>query len=369
MSLRQEFVVLASQATLTMRALCRRFGISPKTGYKWIQRFAEAGAAGLADRSRRPQHSPARTEPALEAQVLAVRATHPAWGGRKIRRRLQELGHHELPSASTITAILRRQGRVEPAEAAKHRPWQRFEHATPNELWQMDFKGHVALARGGRCHPLTVLDDHSRYAICLQACADEQTATVQARLTATFRRYGLPDALLVDNGAPWGDTGARPYTRLGVWLLRLGIQVRHSRPYHPQTQGKGERFHRTRKAEVLQGRVLRDLADSQVAFDTWRVLYNTIRPHESLQMATPASRYSPSARMFPDRLPPSAYGPGAQVRKVQAKGELYYQGRAFLIGRAFIGYPVALRETEEDGVLAVYFCHQRVAHIHLRDPD
>lgn len=369
MSLRQEFVVLASQATLTMRALCRRFGISPKTGYKWIQRFAEAGAAGLADRSRRPQHSPARTEPALEAQVLAVRATYPAWGGRKIRRRLQELGHHELPSASTITAILRRQGRVEPAEAAKHRPWQRFEHATPNALWQMDFKGHVALARGGRCHPLTVLDDHSRYAICLQACADEQTATVQARLTATFRRYGLPDALLVDNGAPWGDTGAQPYTRLGVWLLRLGIQVRHSRPYHPQTQGKGERFHRTLNAEVLQGRLLQDLADSQVAFDTWRVIYNTIRPHESLQMATPASRYIPSARMFPDRLPPIAYGPGAQVRKVQAKGELYYQGRAFLIGRAFIGYPVALRETEEDGVLAVYFCHQRVAHIHLRGPD
>ena len=368
MSLRQEFVVLASQATVNMRALCRRFGISPKTGYKWVRRFAEAGALGLLGRSRCPQHSPQRTDAAMEAQVVAVRDAHPAWGGRKIRARLQHLGHRDLPSPSTITEILRRQGRLNPAEARKHRPWQRFEHEAPNRLWQMDFKGHFALTHGGRCHPLTVLDDHSRYAVCLQACADQQAPTVQGAMTATFRRYGLPASMLMDNGSPWGDDRDNPYTRLTVWLLRLGIQVRHSRPYHPQTQGKDERFHRTLAVEVLRGRPLRDIGHCQQAFDTWRLLYNGERPHESLQLATPASRYTPSPREFPEQLPALEYGPGDHVRKVQAKGEIFYQGRAFRIGKAFHGYPVALRATGEDGVLAVYFGYHRISQVHLRNP-
>lgn len=163
----------------------------------------------------------------MEAAVLRVREAHPAWGGRKIRARLQTQDWATVPAASTITAILHRHGKIDPAESLKHRAWQRFEAQAPNDLWQMDFKGHFATAQG-RCHPLTVLDDHSRYALGLEACADERTATVKERLTRIFRRYGLPRKMLMDNGSPWGADWEHPYTPLTVWLLRLGLGVTHS---------------------------------------------------------------------------------------------------------------------------------------------
>ncbi len=365
MSLRQEFVMLATAEGANVRALCRRYTISPKTGYKWVGRYRREGLAGVTDRSRRPHRSPTRTPPALERAVLAVRAAHPAWGGRKIRAVLRARGQQTLPSPSTVTAILRRHGQIAPEEAQKHTAWQRFEHDAPNRLWQMDFKGHVALQQG-RCHPLTVLDDHSRFAVGLQACGDETGRTVQARLIGCFRRYGLPEAILVDNGGPWGSDAAHPHTALTAWLLRLGIRVVHARPYHPQTQGKDERFHRTLKAEVLGTRVLRDLPECQRAFDRWRDVYNLQRPHEALGLAVPASRYRASPRAFPEVLPPIEYGPADLVRKVSINGDISYRNRVFTVGKAFCGYPVALRPTQTDGVLEVFFCHQRVAQINLR---
>jgi transposase InsO family protein len=365
-SLRQEFVMLATAEAANIRTLCRRYAISPKTGYKWVGRYRRQGPPGLTDRSRRPHRSPTRTAPAVERAVLAVRTAHPAWGGRKIRAVLQRADQRPLPSPSTVTAILQRHGQLAPEAAAKHTAWQRFEHAAPNELWQMDFKGHVAL-REGRCHPLTVLDDHSRFAVGLQACGDETGSTVQARLTACFRRYGLPAALLVDNGAPWGSDVAHPHTVLTAWLLRLGVRVTHARPYHPQTQGKDERFHRTLKAEVLGTRVFRDLPACQQAFDRWRDVYNLERPHEALAMAVPASRYQPSPRGFPEVLPPIEYGPQDIVRKVFVGGAISYRNQVFVVGKAFRGYPVALRPTLVDGVFDVFFCHQKVAEVNLRD--
>ena len=367
-SLRQEFVMLASVEGANVRALCRRYTISPKTGYKWLARYRRQGRAALTDRSRRPHRSPTRTAPALERAVLAVRAAHPVWGARKLRAVLQAAGHPALPSPSTVTAILRRHGQLPPAAATPPRAWQRFEHDAPNRLWQMDFKGHFALL-AGRCHPLTVLDDHSRFAVGLQACGDQTGQTVQARLTACLRRYGLPEAILVDNGPPWGSDAAHPHTPLTAWLLRLGVRVVHTRPYHPQTQGKDERFHRTLKAEVLGTRVLRDLAQCQREFDRWRDVYNLERPHDALGLAVPASRYRASPLAFPEILPPIEYGPGALVRKVAERGEISYRNQPFRVGKAFCGYPVALRPTLVDGVLDVFFCHQKVAQINLRDQD
>lgn len=366
-SLRKEFVTLARGEGAVIRELCRRYGVSPRTGYKWLERYGLEGETGLEDRSRRPQHSPECTPPAMEAAVLEVRAQHPAWGGRKIRRWLQDQGHPRVPAASTITAILHRHGQIDLDEGAKHRPWQRFEHPVPNALWQMDFKGHFALAQG-RCHPLTILDDHSRFAVALEACANEQGSTVQERLTTVFRRYGLPDRLLVDNGSPWGNDGEQVYTHLTVWLLRLGIGVAHGRPYHPQTQGKDERFHRSLAAEVLAGRTYADLAACQAAFDGWRQVYNTERPHESLGMATPATRYQPSPRAYPEVLPPLAYGPGDVLRKVQAKGEFHFRGRVFAIGKAFHGQLVALRPTTDEALWKVYFHTHSIIQIDLRCP-
>src|SRR3954447_25016735 len=214
-SLRLEFVTLAIAEGANIRELCRRFGISAQTAYKWIARFQAQGPEGLHDRSRRPAASPRRSAEDLEAQVLQLRDAHPAWGGRKLRARLQPLAVPDVPAASTITAILRRHGRLDPDQAAAHRPVVRFEHAAPNQLWQMDFKGHFALG-SGRCHPLTVLDDHSRFALGLLACPDERAETVQTHLTTLFRRYGLPVRLHCDNGSPWGGTPEHPYTGLGV---------------------------------------------------------------------------------------------------------------------------------------------------------
>ncbi len=207
---REEFVRLASQPDENIRLLCRRFQVSPTTAYKWMCRYRAVGREGLMDLSRRPRESPSRASGLIEQAVLELRHQRPAWGARKLRRRLRDLGVEGLPAASTVHAILRRHDLINPQESTKHRPWQRFEHDVPNRLWQMDFKGHFA-THAARCHPLTVLDDHSRFALGLLACPDQKTHTVQHRLSDIFRRYGLPERMTMDNGSPWGsDAALRP---------------------------------------------------------------------------------------------------------------------------------------------------------------
>ena len=365
MSLRLEFVKLASQPGANVRQLCRRFGISQTCAYKWIARFGRDGTKGLADRSRRPHSCPHRTDAAMERAVRMVRADHPAWGGRKIHRRLLNLGYTEVPQPSTITQILHRNGQIDPRRSQQHKPFVRFEHKAPNELWQMDFKGHFALHTAQRCHPLTVLDDHSRFSVGLFACSNQRTATVADHLTGLFRRYGLPERMLMDNGPPWGSDAQHKYTRLTVWLMRLGIGVVHCRPFHPQTQGKDERFHRTLKAELLRYHTFENLSDCQHHFDPWRHTYNHQRPHEALDMAVPASRYRASSRSFPEQLDPIQYGPSDIVRKVHDGGRITYKGHNYKVGRAFVGYPVAMRPTDTDGQMEIYFLHHRITQIDL----
>lgn len=360
---RREFVTLALRPGANKSELCRRFGISRPTGDKWLERFAAEGVSGLEDRSRRPRSSPRRVSTSTEERVLQLRE-ETGWGGRKIAARLRALGYSKVPSPSTVTDILRRHGRLQ-SSGRPPGPWQRFERAAPNELWQMDFKGHFAMD-GGRCHPLTILDDHSRYAVCLQAMTNERGQGVQARLEATFRRYGVPDAFLVDNGSPWGARGPSRHTRLTVWLMRMGIGVMHSRPRHPQTLGKDERFHRTLKYELLERQRLATLSQCQWHFDRWRSRYNHDRPHEALQMQVPAHLYTQSRRSMPTTLPRIDYDAGEAVRKVQGKGEISFRGQVYCIGKAFRGHRVALRPTTSDGVLDVYFHRFRVASITLR---
>jgi transposase InsO family protein len=363
---RAEFCRLALMPRASVRELCRRFGVSPQTGYKWLDRFEVGGLAGLADRSRRPLVSPGRTMADLEARILAVRAEHPVWGGRKIRRVLENGGLATPPAASTITAVLRRNGLLNGPGAGEKRDFQRFEHAAPNDLWQMDFKGHFALAQG-RCHPLTSLDDHSRYCLELGACGDERTGTVQERLERAFRHYGLPWRILADNGPPWGTAGsAQRHTPLTVWLLDLNVQVIHGRPYHPQTQGKEERFHRTLKAEVLDGGAFDTLAKAQAAFDQWREVYNAKRPHEGIGMATPASRYRMSQRSLPTTISPPQYEPQVQTRKVNVGGWISFKGRVVNCPKAFAGRRLALRPTTNDGVFDLCYRRHVLAQVDLR---
>jgi transposase InsO family protein len=365
MSVREEFVSLASLEDANVSLLCRRFGISRKTGYKWLSLRRADPAASLADRSRRPVHWPTRTDDAMEQQVIALRQQHPAWGARKLKRRLEDQSVPQVPARSTINGILRRHGLIDAAQSPKHTALRRFERAAPNELWQMDFKGDFATA-GGRCHPLTVLDDHSRYNLVLKACDNQRTETVQAALTDAMRLYGMPACLLSDNGPPFGGfRQAGYYTALGVWLIRHGVSVAHGRPRHPQTQGKEERFHRTLNVEVIAMRVFTGVGHCQEAFDDWRPVYNHQRPHEALDLQVPAKRYTPSQRSFPAKEPAVEYDLNDDVRKVCGGGRVSFQGVACMIGTAFAGQRVAVRPTAVDGKMEVFYCHQRVAKIDL----
>ena len=372
MSLKKEFIHFAQQRGANVSALCAGFGISRKTGYKWLRRFREAGAAGLEERPRRPRRSPGQTDEETAARITALRREHPAWGARKLRGVLIREGA-PMPSVGTVHAVLRRGGLITAEASSKARAWQRFERAAPNELWQMDFKGHFAMGtRGARCHPLTVLDDHSRYNLVLAACTGETGATVQEHLDICFHRHGLPLEILCDNSPPWGCPGGRHYwSTLSVWLLRCGVCVRHGRPRHPQTQGKEERFHRTLAVELLgEGRPWRDLAHVQSAFDPWRETYNHRRPHEAHDLQPPADHYEPSGRRYSGELPAveSWYEAGDQTRRVLQRGQIAWRGRRWRIGEGFAGHPVALRETGQDGQWSVWFCRMELGLLDLRSP-
>lgn len=354
-----EFVRLGLAEGANVSALCRRFGIGRTCGYKLLGRYLAEGDAGLVERSRRPHASPGRSPAALEAAAVAIRLAHPAWGGRKIARVLERQGL-EAPAPSTVTGMLRRNGIELGQHGGGAKPFIRFEHEAPNDLWQMDFKGDVTM-QGGRLYPLTVLDDHSRFSVALEACRDQTAATVRDRLVKAFRRYGLPWRIAVDNGPPWGD-GCRGdgFTQLTVWLIEQQIAVSHSRPLHPQTLGKDERFHRTLKAEALARPPFDDISEAQDAFDRFRHIYNGHRPHDALGGGVPLERYRPSLRDFKDSVPPFDYADHDIVRRVQNGGRIAAFGRKLRVGRAFVGKLVALRPTAQDGLFDVFFRHQKI---------
>jgi len=367
MTLRQEFVSLSLQDGANRRQLCERFGISPKTGYKWLERYREQGVSGLVDHSRRPLHSPTRARESIEAEVVALRDRHPSWGGRKLNRRLLDLGRQDVPTPSTITRILHRHDLITPAASERNTHWQRFEHEQANDLWQMDFKGYFETGQA-TCHPLTVLDDHSRYNLVLHACQRPNREHVQQALTTTFRRYGLPRCINVDNGAPWGSPSKHEHgvTGLTIWLMQLGIWISHSRPNHPQTNGKEERFHRTLKQDVISGQYYDSLSQAQQAFDRWRHVYNHERPHEAIALATPVTRYQPSHRRYPEHLPPVEYASDDIVLSVGWDGKVKYDGYQFRVSNALRTYKIALRPNDQrDGLFDVFFAQQRIGEVDL----
>jgi transposase InsO family protein len=364
---RLAFVAFARAGTVDITELCARFGISRSCGYKWLQRFAAEGEAGLMERSRRPLSSPRRVGAPVEAAVVALRQAHPVWGGRKIAQCLaRDFGMQVAPS--TVTGIIRRAGLPLGAAGGGAQPWQRFEAAGPNLLWQMDFKGHVALQPGaGRLHPLTVLDDHSRYCVVLDACDNERGDTVKASLINAFHQHGMPVRILCDNGPPWGAATQGPLSTLAVWLIERDIAVSHSRPLHPQTMGKDERFHRSLKAEALCGPPLPDLGTAQHHLAAWRRIYNHRRPHDALSGAVPAARYTPSPRSFIATPEPFIPGPDDILRKTYPRGYIHFQGRRIHISQALSGKIVALRSTPTDGVFDITFRHHHVKTIDMRD--
>lgn len=379
MESKREFVLMADQPNANISRLCRRFGISRPTGYKWLARYRAEGFEGLAEHSRRPHSSPHKTPDHIEQLVLQARRRDPGWGGRKLHHHLRrqakadELGvrPEQIPAPSTITDILGRHGMLAASQTpGRQGPWERFERKAPNQLWQMDFKGEFRLNSGNWCYPLTIIDDHSRFAIATQACPNQRRQTVKDHLQGAFGRYGLPEAILCDNGAPWGSpqrfADGRPhYTQLAAWLLRLDITVSYSRPGHPQSKGKNERFNGSLDGELLRFKRFADYGQAQDQMSNWRSRYNTVRPHEALDMASPASHYRPSPVALPEHLPPIEYGTDDHTRKVSAKGIISFRGQSFRVGKAFKGQPVAVRPRSEPNEFNVYFCNHHIRTINL----
>lgn len=349
----------------TVTALAKMFNISRKTAYKWIKRHTSNGLEGLSEQSRRPCTIHNTTPADTEILILQTREHYPVWGARKLRKYLENQGHKNLPCEATFNRILKRNGFIKAEDTAKRQKFIRFEHQSPNDLWQMDFKGFFRINKE-RCNPLTILDDHSRFAVCLKSCHNQTENTVRQQLINTFREYGLPNRMTMDNGAPWGSSG-RNYTRLSVWLMRLGIKVSYSRPFHPQTQGKDERFHRSLKEELLNRVQFSSLEDAQTQFDIWRAIYNYKRPHEGISLNVPADRYQRSTRIYPEKMPIIEYEEGEIVRKVHSLGCISYQRHDYYLGEAFQGSYVALREGEDEGHIEVYFNRQKIKKIDLKN--
>lgn len=363
-SLRLEFCHLASKPHRNFRDLCRKFQISPKTGYKWLKRFQAEGKAGLTDRSRKPQNSPTKTQDHIEKIVIGVRDDHPAWGGRKIHAYLTQQGQDLVPRPNTITRILKRHGYISKQATEQATSWKRFEYDSPNDCWQMDFKGYITID-SGQCHPLDIIDDHSRYCLCLKACPNERKLTVKECLTEVFRRYGIPLSMLMDNGPPWGNTAKYQHSMLSIWLTRLGIKVMHGRPRHPQTQGKLERFHRTLKIELLQGSCFRDFEQTQKAFNQWRESYNLERPHEAIDMQPPVTRYRTNTRQYPEQLPAIEYLEKDDTYKVNLNGMIHFKGKQRKITRGLSNEIVAVRPLTIDGLYGVYYGSLKLREINL----
>lgn len=354
------FVVRALHPGRNMSRLCRDFGISRKTGYKWLRRHAQVGSlAELDEHSRRPHYSPHQTVEAVEERVIGLRLEQ-GWGGRKISRILRSQGIRV--ARSTADRILKRRGLIEPHE--RHRPaTQRFERSEPNELVQMDFKGQYQLAGGRMCYPLSILDDHSRYALGVFALSSQHGKKVQRYLIQCFEHYGVPEGMLMDHGNPWwGTTNGHGLTRLSVFLIKQGIDLHHGRIRHPQTQGKVERFHRTLGQALAHRGLPTTLPGFQIAFDSFRAIYNEVRPHESLGDEVPASRYQPSRKVYQPVPAEWEYPAGSQVERIADNGCLCLQGRYTFVCHALAGERV-LCQRFGDMMLVTY------RHMHVREID
>lgn len=347
MEQREQFVKEATEGNGTITALCRKYGISRKTGYKWLNRAAEG--LQLCDQSRRPNQQPSKTADELEALIVQMRLSHPAWGGKTIRAVLEAAGVEGLPSDKTCCNILKRNGLIDPAESAKHTAFQRFEKHHCNEMWQTDFKGDFLLGNGVRCYPLTILDDHSRYSIRIEP---KVSATdVKSSFIAAFQEYGLPNSVLSDNGSQFAGAH-RGLSTFERFLIDLDILPIHGRPIHPQTQGKIERFHRTFKQEALRTIPI-DMDNAATRFANWRWTYNEVRPHHALGMKTPASVYQPSTRKYYEPKP-YVYDEGSRLIKVNNWGYLRFGSNQLFLSETMADTYVEIRFTENDKFSVIY---------------
>ncbi len=339
---RMEFVVAASRRERSLSELCAEFQISRPTGYHWLRRYQADGIRGMEERSRRPHQSPQRTGPELEQRVVAMRRAKPDWGARKIQHLLEREGI-EL-AGSTIHRIFLRHDLVRAADRRVPAE-QRFERSEPNQLWQMDFKGPKGWDQP--VGPLSILDDHSRYAVALEDTGSTQARGVQAVLEGVFREHGVPDEMLMDHGTPWfNPQGRQGWSQFTVWLLDQDVRLLFSGYRHPQTQGKVERFHRSLTAALLRRGTPPD-GERQGWLDQFRHEYNCERPHEALQMRTPQQVWRKSSRPYRASAPRWESPAGSQRQEIDRTGQCRLDRRRYYISKALAGREVGLIEVEQ----------------------
>lgn len=369
MEQRERFIHDHRVALYTMVELCTRYGISRKTGYKWLERFEAGGRPGLRDRSRAPRHCPHRISDAIAELICAARRQHPSWGPAKLldwlRPRHPAL---DLPASSTAGDLLARRGLVTRRRRRRHYTHPGVVPATttqPNDLWTADFKGHFRTRDGLYCYPLTIADQHTRYLLACHGLLSTKGVGVRPVFERLFREYGLPRAIRTDNGVPFATTGIHGLSQLNVWWLRLGIQHQRILPAHPQQNGAHERMHKTLKGEAIRP-PRATLALQQRAFNAFRRLYNDERPHEALHGRTPASRYCPSRRAYTGTLPPIEYPGHFIVKRVTNAGTVRLKKRLVFIANSLKQLPIGLEEVA-DGIWSIYFCAVLLGRIDERD--
>ena len=354
---RETFIADFQTADFAVVDLARRYGISRKTAYKWMERFEAAGWAGLEDRSRAPQRHPNALGAEMEALVLELKVRWPKWGAPKLLVKLRErVSAQACPSESSVSRILQRHGLVRPQGRRRARaqgtPLQ--DYAAANAIWCADFKGWFRTKDGTICTPLTITDGFSRYLLRCQGLSEGTGSLVVKPIFETvMREYGMPEAIRTDNGTPFACVGLGGLTELSIWWLRLGIRMERNRPGCPQDNGRHERMHRTLKAETACPPQANMVAQ-QRAFDAFRREYNEERPHEALDGQTPSQIYVPSARDYPERLLDLEYAPTWETRQVRSSGQIKWKGNGVYVTRALAGERIGL-EPVEDGIWMVHF--------------
>jgi putative transposase len=353
---RQRFVLDAEHAPCAFAELCRRYGISRKTGYKWLARYATAGLEGLLDRSHRPQACPHATDPALIREILQLRKAW-GWGARKLHQLLLDTyPADQVPAIPTLHRILERHGRTRRRRRSQRRahPGRPQTPITgPNVVWSIDFKGQFKLGNGRYCYPLTIQDAYSRYLLACDALDGPLLQPTQAVLRRLFRTYGLPERIRSDNGTPFASHALGRLSQLSVWWLQLGIRPELIEPARPAQNGRHERMHRDLKAETTRPPAYSPRAQ-QRRFDTFRHIFNEVRPHEALAQRRPAALYQPSERPYASRRPPITYPTHFEVRRVATNGGIRWNKRWVNVSHILATRPVGL-EPLASGTWNVFF--------------
>jgi transposase InsO family protein len=363
MDQRLRFVGECLAGVETMTGLCEAYGVSRRTGYKWLERYRERGPAGLEERSRAPHRHGRATSAALVDLIVQVKLSWPAWGPRKIvawlGRRHPEL---EWPSHSTAGEILKRAGLVERRRRVRRAPGGGGEltvSGQPNHVWAIDHKGWVSLGDGSRCEPLTITDDYSRYALAISAGRNTRASEARPVMERVFREYGLPEVIRSDNGVPFSSTSVTGLSALSVWWIKLGVRPERIARGKPQQNGRHERFHGTLLQAMRPPE--HDRPSQAERFEAFRRDYNHERPHEALGQLPPACLYTPSHRPMPRRLPEPDYPLGLTVRRIRTNGELKWRGALHMVCSALAGERIGVEQTDHGWRL--WFHQTPIAHI------